>query len=58
MFIVNQLYCILPESFRDVAVLHGVIPALVPLLDPSSPSGTRLQALRAIGNLCFDHGQT
>ena len=58
----------LPELFRDVATLHNIISQLVPLLVPSSNSqlktssssfsNTQLQAMRAIANLCYDHGQT
>ena len=64
---VAYIYIFLPESFRDVATLHNIIPQLVPLLVPSSNSqlqtssssfsNTQLQAMRAIANLCYDHGQ-
>ena len=58
------VFFFLPESFRDVATLHNIISQLVPLLVPSSKtssssfSNIQLQAMRAIANLCYDHGQT
>ena len=33
----------------------GVVPALCPLL-ASDDKTTQLHTLRAVGNLCFDHG--
>lgn len=42
--------------FRDVAASSGVVPLICPLI--ASPSvETQLQALRAVANLCFDHGK-
>lgn len=43
------------DAFRDVAVSCGVVPALCPLLS-SDDTATQLHTLRAIGNLCYDHG--
>ena len=43
------------DVFRDVAVSCGVVPALYPLLT-SDDKTAQLQSLRAIGNLCFNHG--
>lgn len=43
------------EYFRSVAAECGVITALTPLL--ASTRDVRLQALRAVGNLCFDNGK-
>ena len=44
------------DSFRDVAASCEVIPEICPLL-ASPVLETQLQALRATGNLCFDHGR-
>ena len=45
------------ESFRVQAGKSGLLPALVSFL--SSPEvSTRLQVLRAIGNLCIDNGNS
>ncbi|KAL5477553.1 hypothetical protein EMCRGX_G024364 [Ephydatia muelleri] len=41
------------EYFRSIAAECGVITALTPLL--ASTRDVRLQALRAVGNLCFDN---
>lgn len=43
------------ESFRVQAGESGLLPALIPFLHSSEVS-TRLQVLRAIGNLCIDNG--
>ena len=43
-----------------MAVSQNVVPRLTPLLaatPTATPTTTHLQTLRAIGNLCFDHGQ-
>lgn len=42
--------------FRDIAKEHGVLTSIVPLLN-SGVVDVRLQAMRAIGNLCIDHGK-
>lgn len=50
------LICLLlSESFRVQAGSSKIIPALLPFLS-SSEMFTRLQILRAIGNLCIDNG--
>ena len=43
------------DGFRDVAVACAVVPGLCPLL-ASDDKTVQLHTLRAIGNLCFDHG--
>ena len=43
------------DGFRDVAVACAVVPGLCPLL-ASGDKTVQLHTLRAIGNLCFDHG--
>jgi len=42
--------------FRDVAASNGVVPLICPLI-ASPTTETQLQALRAVANLCFDHGK-
>ena len=49
------VYVVVVDAFRDVAVSCGVVPALLPLLT-SDDRDAQLQSLRAIGNLCFNHG--
>ena len=44
------------EVFRGVAESCGVVSRLCPLL-ASEDSSVHLHTLRAIGNLCFDHGK-
>ena len=43
-------------SFRDIAKEYGVLTNIVPLLN-SGLADVRLQAMRAVGNLCIDHGK-
>lgn len=45
------------ESFRDTAKEFDVLTNIVPLLN-SNVADVRLQAMRAVGNLCIDHGKT
>ncbi len=51
----NSVFFSLAE-FRSVAETCTVFPSIVPLLS-SDQSDVRLQAMRAVGNLCIDHGE-
>ena len=44
-------------SFRDIAKEWKVITSLLPLLSFHEISDMRVQAMRAVGNLCIDHGK-
>ena len=45
-------------SFRDVAKECNAITSLLPLLSFHENIDMRLQAMRAVGNLCIDHGES
>lgn len=45
-------------SFRDIAKECNVITSLLPLLSFCEDVDRRLQAMRAVGNLCIDHGES
>ena len=44
-------------SFRDIAKECNVIASLLPLVSFHENSDIRVQAMRAVGNLCIDHGE-
>ena len=44
-------------SFRDIAKEWKVIASLLPLFSFHENSDMRVQAMRAVGNLCIDHGE-
>lgn len=48
--------CII-ESFRDIAKEWNIISSLLPLLSFHENTDMRVQAMRAVGNLCIDHGE-
>ena len=51
------LFNIIIESFRDIAKEWKVIASLLPLLSFHENTDMRVQAMRAVGNLCIDHGE-
>ena len=55
LYVWNETFFVQLEQFRIQAGKGDVLPAVIPYL--SSPDiNTRLQILRAIGNLCIDNG--